>query len=305
MTTTKLGAYTLGAGFSRFSESQQSASAAVGRLGDLATDVFILDNTFAVTKDTKLALSYYLLADYKTADQAKLLNTLGLSAETKLGPLSLSGFAAMQLGHQKNQRGTAPARTSKNYNGYAANVAAKMAAGPGTAKAALLFVSGDNHSASDGAHDRSWLNASAGTTVSSTYNESGMMILARNSANSPTSTDRYIRRNITNIALATVGYDANLTDKIYANGNVGFAWAPSSTNAPVDKAAGARNSGDYMGTELNLEAGYKVSANLTLRAQAAYALLGSYYKGSATTDTTSSKDPENPYTARLLASFKF
>jgi len=296
MTTTTLGAYKLGLGFARYND----LSTGTTRLGDRATDLFIMDNTFAFTKDTKAAFSYYLSADYRT-DQAVLLNTLGASAETKLGPVSLSGLVAMQAGHQKQTIGTAPLpnRSSKYFHGYAANVTAKLAAGPGTAKVAGLFVSGNNNSGD--AQDRGWQNS--GIT---SYNDGGMMILVRATQNSPTSTDRYIRRVLTNVALATVGYDANLTDKIFANGNVGFAFAPSSAGAPVDKATGRSNSGDYIGTELNLEAGYKLNANLTLRAQAAYALLGSYFKGSATTDSaTSYKDPENPYTARLFASFKF
>jgi hypothetical protein len=296
MTTTKFNnAYSLALGFARISD----ASYANTRLGDLSTDLVIMDNTFAFTKDTKAAFSYYLLADYKTADQAKMLNTFGLSGETKLGPVALSGFAAMQAGHQKNQRGTAPGKTSKNYHGYAANLTAKLAVGPGTAKTAFLFVSGDNHSSSDGAHDRAWQN----TGVSS-FNDGGLMILARATQNSPTSTDRYLRRVITNVALATVGYDANLTDKIYANGNVGFAWAPASASSTLNPN---NNGGDFMGTEINLETGYKVNSNLTLRAQAAYAILGAYYtKATYKADGgTTPADPENPYTMRLLASFKF
>ncbi|MBC8018334.1 MAG: histidine kinase [Verrucomicrobia bacterium] len=297
MTATKLGAYTLGLGFSRFDDTSTGAT----RLGDLARDLFIMDNTFAFTKDTKAALSYYLLADYRTPEQARLINTLGASAETKLGPLTLSGFAAIQAGHQKHQVGTGavPTRTSRNFHGYAANVAAKLAVGPGTAKTAFLFVSGNNNAPTTGAHDRGWV-----STGVNSYNESGLMILVRNTANSPTSTDRYLRKVITNVAVASMGYDANLTDKIYANGNVGFAWVPASNQGSVLNPK--RNASDFLGTEFNLETGYKVNSNLTLRAQAAYAILGGYYKDAASNSTTTAlKDPENPYTARLFASFKF
>ena len=303
MTNTKLGNYTLGVGYSRFSESQQTGTA-VGRLGDLSKDLFILDNTYAYNKDTKVAFSYYLLADYQTADQAKLVNTFGLSGETKVGPVALSGFAAMQAGHQKGQIGVA--KSSVNFHGWAANVGAKMNVGPGTARTAFLFVSGNNNSGD--AQDRGWQvpTSSSATIGVTSYNEGNMMILIRSTANSPTTTDRYIRRNTSNIAVATLGYDANLTDKVYANGNVGFGWVPSSAGAPIDKATGGRNASDFLGTELNLEAGYKVNPNLTLRAQGAYMILGSNFKGSATTDApTIVKDPENPYTMRLLASFRF
>ncbi len=294
MTTTKLGAYTLGLGFSRFDDDGGA------RLGDKNKDLFIWDNTIAITKDTKVALSYYFLADYAAgstggtasllnltnADNAILLHTLGLSADAKIGPASLSGFFAMQAGHQKN---VGPNGTSMQLNGWAANVAAKVAAGPGTIKAGLLFTSGDRDGAND-SHYKGWITSSVNS-----YNESGMMILARNTANSPTSTDRYIRRNVTNIALATAGFDANLTDKLFLNTNLGAAWVPSSGETA--------NSGDFMGAELNLETGYKVSSNLTLKAQAAYMATGALYKNTASNDP--SERPENPYTMRLHAQFKF
>ena len=305
MTTTKLGAYTLGVGFSRYADDSGTTSSPL-RLGDNDKDLFILDNTFAISKDTKVALSYYFLADYAAtgatpsplaahnADQDILLNTLGLSGETKLGPLSMSGFVAMQAGHQKNVINT----TDSSYlHGYAANVAAKLAVGPGTAKAAALFTSGNHNTNSQYG---GWINSSVNS-----YNEGGMMILARSTANSPTSTDRYIRRNVTNIALLTAGYDAKLTDKLYANGNIGFAWVPAS-NAVVAENPN-RNGGDFMGTEINLETGYKLYTNLTLRAQAAYAMLGGFYKNSTNNSigVNNGVTPENPYTARLFASFAF
>lgn len=305
MTTTKLGAYTLGVGFSRYADDSGTTSSPL-RLGDNDKDLFILDNTFAISKDTKVALSYYFLADYAAtgatpsplaahnADQDILLNTLGLSGETKLGPLSMSGFVAMQAGHQKNYISVINGNSSY-LHGYAANVAAKLAVGPGTAKAAALFTSGNHNTNSQYG---GWINSSVDS-----YNEGGMMILARSTANSPTSTDRYIRRNVTNIALLTAGYDAKLTDKLYANGNIGFAWVPASTNTTLNPN---KNGGDFMGTEINLETGYKLYTNLTLRAQAAYMMLGGYYKNATNYDyNVAGVNPENPYTARLFASFAF
>lgn len=278
MTSAKVGAYTLGLGFSRYND--MAGTTGNTRLGDLDTDLFIMDNTFAINKDTKAGMSYYFLADYKTADKEILLHTLGVNAETKIGPVSLSGFAAMQAGHQKNG---VSAGNNTYYHGWAANVAAKAAVGVGTAKAGFLFASGDNNPAAGS--NKGWV-----STGTNSYNESGMMILARNTGNSPTSTDRYLRRNVTNIALATVGYDANLTKQLFVNGNVGCGWVPSSREGATHVA------GDFMGIEANLEAGYKLYDNLTLKAAAGYLFAGGYYSKS-----TAGDDPENPYTMRLHA----
>lgn len=299
-TTTKLGSYTLGVGLTRFDEAQQSATAAT-RLGDSTKDLFILDNTFALGKDTKAAFSYYFYNDNKTASANPIhIHTFGLSGESKMGPATVSGFLAAQAGSK------AESATVKvvNYHGWAANAAAKLAAGPGTAKAAFLYLSGNSSNdiaTTGGGSNRAWFNAGVNS-----YNESGMMILARNTANSPTNTDTYLRRMVSDIALLSCGYDANLSKELYLNANVGFGWAGTANTAATDKATNKQNSSTYMGTEINLESGYKVSDNLTLRAQAAYAMLGGYYKGSAANGTAAAaKDPENPYTMRLLASFKF
>lgn len=312
LTTTKLGAYTLGLGFSRFNEIQQSGTNTTNRLGDRASDLFILDNTFSINKDTKAAFSYYFLADYKqnniingfatvpagTNTDAMLLHTFGLSGESKIGPATLSGFIAMQAGHVKYATPAAGTTGSAQLHGWAANVAAKAAVGPGTAKTAFLFTSGNN--STNGNHYKGWI------TPLNTYNESGMMILTRNTGDAPTTSDMRIRRTIQNVALLTMGYDANVTKQVFVNGNVGFGWTPASEKDGRITGTANYNSSDFMGTELNLEAGYKVSDNMSLSARAAYMILGGLYKGTASNSTVaSSKDPENPYTLRLLAKFAF
>jgi len=286
-TTTKMGDYKLGLGFTRLNDSQFGSTTA--RTGDLNTDLFLMDNTYALNKDTKVGLSYYFLADYSTANQRTLVNTLGLFGETKLGSLGLSGFAAMQAGHGVGALG---ARTS--YHGWAANVSAKM----GGARTGLLFVSGDNNS--DAGHNNGWVN----TGVTS-FNESGLMILTRNTGNSPTSTDEYIRRVVTNQALLYMGYDAKLTEKFNLDGAVGFAWAPASSAAMVDGATTRQNSSDFMGTELSVTAGYQLYKNLKLQAQAGYMILGGYYKNATTDAANAPATPENPYTMRMQARYSF
>jgi hypothetical protein len=310
VTTTTVGAYKLGLGFSRFDDDGTNPTGTIVRLGGSNKDLFIMDNTFAISKDTKAALSYYFLADYAAGttggiatilDLAKatnpiLLHTFALSGESKMGPATLSGFAAMQAGHQKFN--TAGVSNNTYFHGYAANVAAKVAVGSGTAKTALLFTSGDNDNRAN--NNNGWA-----TSSTTSYNEGGMMIITRSTANSPTSNDRYLRRNLTNVALLSMGYDANLTDKLFANANLGFGWVPASAGSPKNAQTGKHNGCDLMGTEINLETGYKLYSNLTLKAQAAYMFLGGYYKNSATTTTGLANNPENPYAMRLHAQFSF
>lgn len=312
----KAGGYTLGLGYSRFNDAAASLSNK-DYFGNKSSDLFVLDNTYAISKDTKLGMAYFMNIDNNQAGSGvangkeKKVHTLGLYGETKMGDLSLSGFAAMQAGYQKNVVGT----TTQNYHGWAANTVAKMKVGTGLARAGFLFTSGNNNG-SNTAQNRAWQTVSYqgtnATAVQNTYSDSGMMLLVRNPGMGGTSTDGYFRKPITNIALAHIGYDANITDKLYTNGNVGFAWLPASdyllTNpsgspaAALPAATTNPNGSDFMGTEMNLEVGYKLYKNLTLKAQAAYVVLGGAFKDKA---TATGGDPANPFSMRMGAHYSF
>lgn len=330
--TYKQGGYTLGLGYSRFNDNQTLT--ANGFKGDRAADLYFIENTYALNKDTRFGMSYYLNVD-NVADatvsagtvvgQPKKINTLGIFGQTKMGGLDLSGFAAMQNGYQKNTMNT---MASTTYQGWAANVAAKMKVGTGTARTAFLFTSGNNKT-KDGINNGfngGWQtlsnNGTAASVPQNSYVEGGMMLLARNPAQGGTNNDGYIRKPVTNIALLTMGYDANLTEKAFLNTNVGFAWLPASdyrnyygaTNGATAPAATtvvtrgldtSRNGSDFMGTEINMEAGYKLYKNLTLKAQAAYVILGGAYKETAKNLAGNAADPANPWTARLGAFYSF
>lgn len=300
----KRGAYTLGMGYSRFNDEADLNTAGSYR-GDLSADLYAIDNTFALGKDTKVGFSYYLNRDDASATIAKRVNTLGVFGQTKLGALDLSGFAAMQAGYLHN------GATKSHYHGMAANVLAKMKLGNGLARTGFLFTSGDNDRSSGNNHAWQTLSSDNTSAVQNSYNESGMMLLVRNTSLGGTTTDGYLRKPITNIALLHMGYDATITEKLYANGNVGFAWLPSSANVQTNSAstvtswsnaAYAGNGSDFMAAELNVEVGYKLYQNLTLKAQGAYVMLGGAFSDGVNGGTD---DPANPWTMRLAASYAF
>ncbi|MDK9719266.1 MAG: hypothetical protein OEL57_15385 [Trichlorobacter sp.] len=313
----KTGGYKFNFVYSRFNDANPL------NYGDMSSDLFGFENTYAFSKDTNVSLVYYLNSDNSThtdtpnvgISRQKKINTFGVSGETKLGSLALSGFAAMQAGYQKNAGNalTVAGMRTMNYHGWAANVAANMAVGSGKAKTGFLFASGNNATGDRTAHNNAWqtLSDSNNSVGQNSYNESGMMLLARNTSMGGTNTDNYFRKPVSNIALLTMGYDANLTEKVYLNGNVGFAWAPSSVSelhpdTKVGVTTAANNASDFMGTEINLETGYKLYKNLTLKAQAAYVILGGYYKNAGFgSDGVTAKTPDNPFTTRLAATYSF
>ena len=308
--TYKRGAYTMGLGYSRFNDEDTLTVAGDSYKGATAGDLYALDNTFAINKDTQVGFSYYLNRDDSgnnggapVVNVERKINTLGLFAKTKLGALDLSGFIAMQKGFSHDMAGI----NDVKYHGWATNVLAKMKLGNGMARTGFLFTSGDNSDKAGSNHAWQTLSSNAASSAINSYNESGMMLLVRNTSMGGTSTDVYLRKPVTNIALLHAGYDAKLSEKLYANGNIGMAWLPSSDNEMGYTGSTTNGGSDILGTELNVELGYKLYSNLTLKAQAAYVLLGGAYNNRATSKAgvANSADPADPFTLRLGAHYSF
>ncbi|MBK5274084.1 MAG: histidine kinase [Desulfuromonadales bacterium] len=335
LTIAKVGPATFNTGYFRGYDQSFFGTARPRGMDNL--DIGLVEAKIAATKDLNFGAVYYLYADGRGLNglsngpvtgintSAMMLHTVGLTADAKIGPVALSGFAAYQGGLLRNINNAAGTRnapdTTAYLNALAFNAAAKVAIGPGTLKAAGLYTSGNGNT--DRNHLTGWVGTSqsqnqawSSTAGTSTYNESGMMLLNRNAAAGTGTTDVAIVYNTGNgtnplnmqgLWLATMGFDAKITPKFYANTNVGAAWVARTNGLkPVDRATGRQNASNYMGTEVNVEAGYKMYDNLTASLQAAYVILGGYYNGSSTFGTaTAAKDPENPYTIRTSLIFNF
>jgi len=323
------------------------------KMGVNNLDIAILEGKFNITKDIAVGADYYGYFDYRDNRATVLDHTFAVNADAAMGPLALSGFLAGQVGTTRNSSGAVAgsvnnSTASVDMSGIAANVAARLQVGPGTAKIAGLYTSGDDGKSAN--KNKSWLSLqqsvagvrgngttnatgvtpTAGSLVGqsnapalNTYNESGMMLLNRNSATQGGSSDRTIISTTNNrdqgAILLTAGYEANLTPKLYANANVGFGWTAENRSTNLNDqgdadaikptrtsgAAGVRNSSNFLGTEINVEAGYKLYDNLTASVQAAYVVLGDYYAGTNQVPGRAGTDPDNPYTARLVLSYVF
>ncbi len=340
-TVSKLGAATVGAGYFRAYDQSYFGTGRARGMDTLQIGALSVD--FDVNKDMKVGAAYYLYADNRNSYDPLLnataatiaanaalgiaapsqtqntlnIHVLGVNFDTKLGALGLSGFAAMQTGVLKGATtGFSQGRTT--YNAFAFNMAAKMAAGPGTFRTALLMTTGDD--GRDG-HNTAWQGvmysdnapATLGALGGNTYNEGGMFLLNRNALQSGGSNDMSLVYSSNNrdqgLWLYTLGYDAKIGAKAYANANLGFAWAAKDhlTAKPTDKTTGIRGGSNFQGAEINLETGYKMYDNLTVKAQAAYVMLGGYYKSTSQTVAAPvvGADPADPYTFRLGMSYAF
>lgn len=278
-------------------------------------DIVAASLDYNVNKNLRTGLAYYLYSDNRdkvytgttiTTDvhAPTKVHCFGINADGKIDQLTLSGFAAMQLG---STDGALKGATGSTFYGYAFNGAAKMPVGPGTARIAGLYTSGDDGKGSNSAWQAVNQSANAPNTgtngsskMTNSYNESGMMLLNRNLSSGGTTTDFHIVQGTGNlnqgVILATAGYDAKINPKWYANGNVGAAWVSRTNDATRATGKGC----NFLGTEFNVETGYKLYDNLTASIQAAYVLLGGYY-----TKSIDGEDPKDPFTTRINLSYAF
>lgn len=285
------------------------------RLDDSATtpfgrnprDLVVLDGAYAVSKDFTVGGSYYMLNDPVNKDTKYLagsprtipretVHTLGINTEAKLGVATINSYLLYQLGDLDDLT------TNKNrsISAFAAGISAKAKLEAGLFKASFLYASGDKNSGGSKAF-RDVQDLDGGTE--SDYS-TDMRILRKDKFTGPSG--KAIVSSINNrdqgLIFGSVGYDVDLGKKVFAGANVGFALvAEENSSKPDNLATNAKNSSNYLGTEINAAIGYKLDTNATVRIQGAYTFLGDYYKGVASNGAT----PDNPYSTNIMLVYTF
>ena len=208
--------------------------------------------------------------------------------------ITLNGFAIYQTGWNNTVTGK-----PTYVNAYAANLGAKLKTGPGTARFETLYVSG-----SGDAGKNAFYSSPGGEHG---YYDNEMVILGRDK--NAYTTDNSILDLTGNRGQGQMGvylgYDLPVTPKLDTAFNVGAAGVShSNSKKPVIYANGAatanRNASNYLGTEINAEATYKLLDGMTVSFRAGYVFLGSYYKNVASNGT-----PNDPYDAKMIFKYTF
>ncbi len=266
---TKVSGVNLGFGMARYDDYKlQTAALGVAKqTGEDTEDLYSVDASYNLNKDTRIGASVYYNND--STEVAKIeVTTLALNGQTKIGDVTVKGFAAMQQG--KNAHVDA--------KGQAYNIVAATKVAGGNLKVGYLYTSGDD----TGTDNKGWV----GSGVAS-YNDSGMMFLIRNTGHNSTSTGSFYKLfDMSNASLVHVNYDKMLTDKLGAVLTVGARWNNEEINQ-TDEQKG------FVGTEVNGEVNYKLYPNMTVLAQAGYVSLAEKYTG------------VNPYSVRAGIRFSF
>ena len=311
-TVSAFGPATVGLGYYRAYDRNWFGTGTSGNYrypkGSNNLDIVALSGDYNINKDLKVGAAYYLYSDSRLADSHATLHVFGVNADVKINELTLSGFAAVQQGAQDR-----PGLSDRKFNGYAFNLG-KHPVGPGTLRTAFLYTSGDDgkgaNSAWQGVNQSDGLGSSSlngESRMVNSYNESGLILLNRNTAKGGTTADGHLVTSTGNLnqgmTLATLGYDATITPKWYATGNIGVGW--TSKDNPNTRADGRRSGSNFLGTEVNVETGYKMYDNLTALVQGAYVFLGGYYSHVDQELGPSGKKPQNPFSVRVALNYSF
>lgn len=269
-------------GFFRFNDN------ATGSVpGKRTRDMIALDEKYSISKEVKVGGAYYMVNDDRQDPlnpSDSIFHTLGVNGEAAFGPVTVDGFVLYQFGNLE-----ANPANRQHLNAFAANVGARGKIGAGTARTEFLYVSGEGNPGNRGTS-----NAFQSIDDEHGFYDGNMQLLFRD-AYSMTNDNAivYTSNNLDRGVIAGfVGYEMPFTSKFSASANAGFA--------AVAKDADNRKS-NYLGTELNAQADYKLYDNLTATLRGAYVVLGDYYQGVA----LNGQDPQNPYMASFMMNYSF
>lgn len=322
MTATKLNGLTISAGWLRGYDNLNfkgatdvlpAGTAGTGGTGAVSgynpgrysLDLGILEAKYSLSKELTVGGSYYLTYSNLEKKGFNILNTLGVNAAYKFASGSLDGFLLVQSGdNPTNNYG----QVGQSVSAYAANLAAKLKAGPGTLRTSVLYASGDDGKGSVGAFQG--VNQLGSGNATSTYSAAQMTMLITNTKYS-SNTDRALINTVSNynqgVMGAFLGYDLEI-DKTFIKTNLGMAAAAENNNTfkPKNLAKNDYSNGKYIGTEVNAEIGYKITPNLSASVVGGYVMLGDYYKDTVKNSASGSiETPDNPWKTQVVLNLAF
>ncbi|MEI6702277.1 MAG: hypothetical protein WCL71_01915 [Deltaproteobacteria bacterium] len=291
-----------------------------GMPGKWSMDIGVLDAKYEVNENLTLGGSYYLVYENLLEKQGygyNIMHTLGVNAVAQLGPAKVDAFLLYQTGDNPvNNFG----KTGESVSAFAFQVAGNVKIGANSsARASFLYASGDDGKGK-GVNAFQGINSLGGETTS-TFTAARMMMLIDHVRNA-TTTDRALIANISNnnmgVIGAFLGYDISF-GKAFANANLGMAAiAKSNDNRPMNLKTMSYNNGNYVGTELNAEVGYKLGENMVISLLGGYVMLGDYYKDTvriggitSTSGINSSTTlfpigtPDNPWKTEIALNIKW
>jgi hypothetical protein len=247
------------------------SNATPNKVGRNTQDLFLLDGKYNISKETKVGAAYYFIGDNRqnsaAAPNEMKVSTLGINAESVVGPVTVNGFALTQFGDiDKNIKA----------KGFAFNFGAKAPLAGGTARTEFIYASGGDNGKS------LVIPSSVAGTEGGGFYDNEMVILSRdkNATNFDKAVVFDVNNNGQGVIMGSLGYDYPFSPKLSGSVNLGFGATDKDKN--------------FLGTEINCETNYKLTPEVTFGARAGYLIVGDAFKST-----------DNPYDVKLIAKFSF
>lgn len=284
--TKKFGPATANIGWFRFDDNDATA----GTVGRATADLLVVDGKYAINKDITVGASYYNIQNDTgtVAAPFELLHMIGFNADIKAGPATIKPFVAYQFGDRA---------ANTDVKAFLLGAVAKINAGPGAVNLSALYLSGDDNAD----NEKSFSTVGGSTTY---FNAANMWLLIRNGQGINTS-NSVLGNDMTaggrGLMGLFAGYEGTM-GKMFYNANIGYA-----------QTAEERGSEDgAIGTEVNVQVGYKLFDNLTASAAVAYAMLGDGMNGDSAdlisknaTAKFGAANADDPYLVNLQLNYTF
>ena len=260
---------------------------------------YLAEAKFAPAKDVKVGANLYMLQNDmgRPSGYIQRVYMPGFDATFGAGPATINAWAFYQFGKYTDYAD--PATSDVNIGGFAADVRADLKAGPGKAFVEALYISGgDNNSVKyksivDAGYTNSifirtdmqilLLAADVLTGVSGLY------------ASSPG--DKTMGNGGRGLTHLAAGYTQKLSDKL--TGKVGIGYLAATKLSKADVATGYIKKD--MGTEFNASLNYSIAKGLDVGVVGAYALIGDFFKTSA----TDAGNPDNAFDLHARIGYVF
>lgn len=284
-------------------------------------DLYVAEAKFVPMPDVNLGLNFYFLNDTSqnsfgasgltvampfeaTGYDSLKLYMPGFDVAFKAGPVKLSAWFFYQFGKFEM---IVPGTPDADVSGYAGDIRADMALGPGKFFIEGLYVSGDdNHDDQD---YKGIITASNYQLAGSFYYRTGTQILLPNGDDINTS--QHLAYDVANQGAGLIhvaaGYSQKFNDKV--SGGIGVGYLAAAEKRFRDWYRGgtpqdfAFDTNSDMGFEVNANANYNITKGLDFGLYGAYATLGNAYDKTA--DGTATQDPDDPWMVYARLNYGF
>jgi len=286
-------------GWAKWSEGGAAATTANRLDLEKANDYtfYLAEAKFSPVKDVKVGGNLYVLQNDmgRASGYTQRIYMPGVDVTFGAGPATINAFAFYQLGKYRDY--SASGTSDINIGGFAADARVDLNAGPGKAFAEALYISGgdDPSKKFKSIVDSGYTNSIFIRTDMQILMLAADTLTALAGLYSSSPGDKSMGLGGRGMMHAAGGFSMKMGDKL--TGKVGLGYLAAVKKLKTDPTYMNKT----MGTEVNASVNYTLAKGLDVGLVGAYALIGDFFKSSA----TDAGDPDNVFDLHARVGYVF